>query len=137
MKHVILKLKDGSDIIGKSTMVEDSGIFVDDALVLNYGYSDHHGGSVIYMTKYSKFTTKYGVHFPNSQITFISNDIIPSLITFYEIALKRVKKSWVSSMEEEFKMAAEYATSEKEKQSPEETFSDILNLYGKTNNKIH
>lgn len=137
---VVLKLSDGSDIVGKLYEEKSGGVVVEDALELKLSYDEYDDKSTLHFVKYSMYTKEFDVFFPNSKISFISKAPLDNLVKYYNVSLKDIKKYWVNHMEKglstinkTFEKA--YSNSKKSKELDEKTLMDFYENY--MNKKIH
>jgi hypothetical protein len=135
---VVLKLSDGSDIVGKLYEEKSGGIVVQDALELKLSYDEYDDKNTLHFIKYSMYTKEFDVFFPNSKISFISKAPLDSLVKYYNISLKDIKKYWVKHMEKglsTINKSFEKAYNKKSTELDEKTLTDFYE--NNMDKKIH
>ena len=83
-------LATGEEVVGSITKRTSTDIVVDDALLL---FSDLEESGQVIFRKYSLFTQTWDVAFNRDQVLteFTSDEIVPSILSFYKSTLEKFK----------------------------------------------
>lgn len=99
---VLLRLTDGTDVIGTQISSGRKDIQLDNALEIVRGQVVGSGDPFLYFSKYSPYSKEFDVLIPRDQIISISEEPLESLIEYYDWFLNKIKKYWKKTAEEEF-----------------------------------
>lgn len=123
---VIVKMKNGDFIMGNLRITDESSIELNDALIVEIGKIA--AGITVYFYKYCPFNTSFDISLQKSEISNIFDDPIPSLVDYYRVQCKIIKRTYNLKLqhdqeeieEEEFEEDPSYeAWYEKIKTDPE------------------
>lgn len=119
-------MKNGDFIMGNLRITDESSIELNDALIVEIGKIA--AGITVYFYKYCPFNTSFDISLQKSEISNIFDDPIPSLVDYYKVQCKIIKRTYNLKLqhdqeeieEEEFEEDPSYeAWYEKIKTDPE------------------
>lgn len=129
--HVIIKLKNGEEVMGKMSITAEDSILLEGALIIRYGYNDQ-GVSSMYFEKYSLFTAGFDVTFMNRSIDHVFRDPLKFTIHYYEKTLNNMQQRYKGLLRKT-KFVQEPSESP-ESDSVQELFEHMFNMDKK---KVH
>ena len=91
--HVIIKLKNGEEVMGKMSITAEDSILLEGALIIRYGYNEE-GVSSMYFEKYSLFTASFDVTFMNRSIDHVFRDPLKFTVHYYEKTLNNMQQRY-------------------------------------------
>jgi len=97
--YVIIRLRDGSDVIGIMSILDENSIMLSGALSVRFGVRET--GPAMYLEKYSLFNESFDVAFLNKNIDHVFRDPLPAIIEFYNKHLIKMKKRYKAEMMQE------------------------------------
>ena len=101
---VLIRLVDGTDIIGKQMSSTRKDIQLDNALEIIKAQVIGSNDPFLYFSKYSTYSKEFDVVIPRHQIISISEEPLDNLMKYYNWFLERIKKYWNKTAEEDFDM---------------------------------
>lgn len=129
--HVIIKLKNGEEVMGKMSITAEDSILLEGALIIRHGYNDQ-GISSMYFEKYSLFTAGFDVTFMNRSIDHVFRDPLKFTIHYYEKTLNNMQQRYKGLLRKT-KFVQEPSESP-ESDSVQELFEHMFNMDKK---KVH
>ena len=129
--HVIIKLKNGEEVMGKMSITAEDSILLEGALIIRHGYNDQ-GVSSMYFEKYSLFTAGFDVTFMNRSIDHVFRDPLKFTIHYYEKTLNNMQQRYKGLLRKT-KFVQEPSESP-ESDSVQELFEHMFNMDKK---KVH
>jgi len=93
MHHVIVRLRNGHDIMGILKNENDKGVDIGDACVVRYHMS-RDGSPAIALIKYCTLSKSFDVWFKRDMIAQIFYDPIDELVSYYNKNLRLLKSSY-------------------------------------------
>jgi len=101
---ILLRLTDGTDVIGKQISSKRDGVQLENALEIIKGQLMGSGDPFLYFSKYFPYTKDFDVFIPKHHIVSISEEPLNNLMKYYDWFLNKIKKHWEKTAEEEFSM---------------------------------
>ena len=129
--HVIIKFKNGEEVMGKMSITAEDSILLEGALIIRHGYNDQ-GVSSMYFEKYSLFTAGFDVTFMNRSIDHVFRDPLKFTIHYYEKTLNNMQQRYKGLLRKT-KFVQEPSESP-ESDSVQELFEHMFNMDKK---KVH
>ena len=96
--HVLLRIRNGSEVMGKLVVEEENTVTLIGALTIKYIQSED-GVPQMYFSKYCLFNKSMDVVFPMDCILHIFKDPVPSLIDYYEEQLEVIQATLEKKIE--------------------------------------
>lgn len=93
--HVIIKLNNGEEVMGKFSVVDEKSIMLSGALIIRYGMT-YDGVPTVYFEKYSLFTVGFDVVFMNSRIDHVFKDPMKGIIHYYEDTIEKMRMKYTA-----------------------------------------
>jgi len=94
MQHVVIRLKDGTDVIGILLNEREKGIDLSDACILRYGFKDTAGYPSIMLMKYCAVSRSFDVYFKREDISHTFYDPVPTLVNYFEKTIVKIKENY-------------------------------------------
>lgn len=101
----IVKLVNGSELIGDLTKDEKDALSLSDALTINYRYKNDYSPPIISLTRFSSFSASKEVQLkPNHVISIL--EPTDSMIKYYHVSLKNIVEHIDPAIDQELATAA-------------------------------
>jgi len=88
--HVLIKLTNGDEVMGKLAIKEENSLELENALTLRYSLSTD-GSPNMFFTKYCLFNKGMDVTFPSDSVMHVFKDLVPSLIDYYDEQVRYIR----------------------------------------------
>ena len=116
MEHIVIRLKDGTDVMGILLNERDKGVDLGGACIIRYSMRET-GYPAILLLKYCSVTRGFNVYFQREDIMQVFYDPVPTLIEYYDRTIKKIEKNYSNaydggSLDSLFDYDREYETVE-------------------------
>jgi len=129
MKYAMVRLKDGTDIIGEILEITERGIDIGGACIIRYSLNEDRRPTVALM-KYCALVAEFNVFFSNENVLHIFNDPLPNVVEYYEKVIEKIKADYLAAFENKGKTSNVFSLfddvgSEKD----DDSFLALLEMY--------
>jgi len=96
-RYVMIRLKDGNDVIGTLLCESETIIDIGDACIVRY-MIDLDGRPTIALLKYCALTAGFDVYFNKDEVLHVFYDPLDTVITYYQKTITRIKSNYVEDV---------------------------------------
>lgn len=101
----IIKLVNGTEIIGEVILNDEKAVVLKDPLQINYRYKNDFSPPIISLQRYSPFAQPEEIHFKQEHIINVTPPV-NNMIKYYNVSLKNIKENVDGDIDNELAAAS-------------------------------
>lgn len=133
-RHVMIRLKEGTDVIGILLFEGESMIDIGDACIVRYMIG-LDGIPSIALLKYCSLTSGFNVNFKRDDVLHVFYDPLDTVITHYKKTITRIKNNYVGDVAKANDISSFFENLEPSKEDDDELI-DTLDAMHSSNTTI-